>query len=127
MSHKTVTVAGLDAEVDERVVPLVVALTRFPRLKTVASCQGEPGPMMEGGAYGYVDFVYGSSWLSCCRFCFGLLAPAFRDMYDNVMISVWQTDAAPCIYASLKIRTEAISEAAAAVEKLYAVVYRRSR
>lgn len=121
--HKTLYIPRLDADIDKKVVPLVLALGRFPLLTTFSSCQGDPGPMTGGGTYGHVDFTYGPDWLTCCTFCFGRLAPEFRDIFDDVIISVWQTDSAPHIYGSIKIRSEAIPTAAMIVESLYTKLY----
>jgi hypothetical protein len=130
LRHETVHVVALNADIDRLIVPLVRALNDIPGVKTLASCQGQPGPlrtgqrprgggepgaMMAGGRYGYVDFVYGKSWWELCGLCFGLLAKHLLELDDDVMLAVWRTDK-DHYYGSFKVRQEAIQRAALQVK-----------
>lgn len=59
----------VNAAVDEGIVDLVEALSQFPELVTIESCQGDPA-----GVQAFVFFRFGS-WRKCGEFLFDRLLP----------------------------------------------------
>lgn len=72
--HKQVWVK-VNAQVDEELAELVVALNAVPELETVESCQGGPIEGRSGVANAFIYFYYGD-WPQISRFAFDEMAPA---------------------------------------------------
>ena len=68
----------VNARVDTGIAELVRALSRFPKLETIESCQGA------GEADARVLFWYGpywaDPWRGICEFTFGFLMPGLRGL-----------------------------------------------
>ena len=69
----------VNARVDTGIAELVAALSRFPKLETTESCQGN-----EGRSDAFVLFWYGPYWADpwhgICEFAFGFLLPRLRHL-----------------------------------------------
>ena len=101
MPHKQVWVKG-NAHVDEGVAALIQALSSFPNLQTIESCQGEPSPRpksdREEGLPALVFFTYGLEqssrpYQNIADFVLGYLGPGLnRTLGDLVNISLQITD-----------------------------------
>lgn len=79
----------VNAHVDVGVAPLVTALSAFPMLRTLESCQGTNGSA-------WVTFVYGedAEWKSLCDFVCAFLGPCLaKEFGDRVQTSVQVTTA----------------------------------
>jgi len=61
----------INARVDAGVADLVRALSRFPRLETVASCE-DPSHGRDSAPVAVVEFRYGDSWEGTVKFCLWL-------------------------------------------------------
>ena len=99
--HKQ-TWAKVNAPVDEGVKDLVEALSAFPKLQTIESCQGD-------GEGQWVGFWYGDG---DCReladFVLGFLAPTLhKEVGDGVVISI-QIDSAGVPQGDLLVRPGAL-------------------
>lgn len=76
-------------EVDEKIWTPVALMNQFPGIVTLSSCQGDPGPIGQGGAYGHISFK-AESVDKLLAFCVGVLAPHFKNWIDDeVRISIF--------------------------------------
>lgn len=84
--HKQ-TWVKVNAPVDKGIKELVVALSAFPKLQTIESCQGE-------GEGAWVCFWYGDYWSEkphkdLADFVLGYLAPRLHEeLGDSIVISI---------------------------------------
>ncbi len=98
----------VNAPVDRGVAELVQALSVFPRLRTVESCEGN-------GDWAWVCFVYGrphdESWKELAQFVLGEIGPRLvGELGDRVNISVQMTEAGQ-YRAEMAVRKAAIPAA----------------
>ncbi len=111
MSHSQ-TFAAVNAKVDIGVVQLVEALSRFPGLVTMESCQGN-----EDGAF--VCFQYGTGWRSLSEFVFSFLAPELsRRVSDDAAVIVRYSPDNGNIMADLTVRPGATDRVSVAVSQI---------
>ncbi len=81
----------VNVAVDRGIVDLVTALSAFPRLETIESCQGEPGEAS------WVCFYYGNYWEHPWRdmvvFLFDVLGPGLlKRVGDGIRLSLHVTE-----------------------------------
>lgn len=89
--HPSIFVQELSAHIDVEVLPLVRLLNAIPNVRTISSCQGDPGEIeVHGGSYGSVTFLKGS-WREVSDFCFSFVFPLFIDLWDDVRVEVVAT------------------------------------
>ena len=102
-----------NVRVDEGVVGIIDALSNFPLLETVESCQGH------GNEAAWVCFLYGTHpWLDIFTFGLGFLAPElFNQLGDGVNITL-RPLASGLVMADLTIRQEALGSAENTLRKL---------
>lgn len=108
--------AKVNAPVDEGVRGIVEALSAFPSLETVESCQGREtsGP--------WVCFRYGCywehPWRDLSEFVLGYMAPELtRIVGDGASVRI-QVTPSGVIFGELSVRPGAASEVEAALRKL---------
>jgi hypothetical protein len=91
--HKTVYVKSIDADIDEQIVDLVLEFNGSS-IKTVSSCQGDPGIIGEGGQYGHITFRCPDSWgyEFLARVMFSCLFDLTKDMWDDVRLEMTASD-----------------------------------
>lgn len=108
----TQTWAKVNAPVDVGVKPLVEALSAFPALRTVESCEG-------AGARGpWVCFQYGDEWRELSEFVFGNLAPGLLDTVgDSVSVALRAADFGE-VYADLWVRPNCTDEVVRAIQSI---------
>jgi len=111
--HKQ-TWAQVNVPVDEGVSGLVTALSKFPRLQTIESCQGDNDP--------WVCFRYGNYWEHPWReladFVFGYLGPQLvHELGDRVNLVVRLTEHGD-VQAELWIRPGALERTIATLKRL---------
>lgn len=108
--------AKVNAPVDERIVPLIEALSCFNRLQTFESCQGY------GEEPASVDFMYGNidekPWEDMVEFIFEFLAPRL-DVHvgDGVYISIRRHMTGVAV-ANLCVNQEALNKTVRAIRRL---------
>jgi len=82
---------GRGADVDSQLVPMVKFLNRLD-LKTISSCQGNPGSILdEGGFYGHVAFVHKddpNDYHPLARVLFEEIRPLVAHLYDSVRLEM---------------------------------------
>jgi len=100
---------GEGADVDVQVAPIVASLNNLGA-ETISSCQGDPGPIADGGRYGHVAFVIpgDEGWFQLCELVFKHLTPMYAHMYDDVILEVHSDD--KHFEGWLRFRNEAIDE-----------------
>lgn len=104
-------------EVDEEAWALVALMNQFPGIVTSSSCQGDPGPIGQGGAYGHISFK-AESVDKLFTFCAGVLASHFKNWIDDeVRISIF-IQSEP--WGSLDFRNEVIPNVEEVIGKLVA-------
>jgi hypothetical protein len=96
----------VNAPVDNGIAALVTALSEFPKLQTIESCQG-------GNEWAWVCFVYGkhweTPWKELADFVLGFLGPRLtRELGDRIRVSVQVTEAGQ-IRAEMDVNSTAIS------------------
>jgi hypothetical protein len=101
MTHKQLWVK-VNAPVDNGVSEIVSALSRFPLLETVESCEGD------GNTGAWVCFRYGSywnhPWRELAEFVFGYLAPNMnKAIGDDATVRVQVTSSGQ-IFGELSVR-----------------------
>ncbi len=111
--HKQ-TWAQVNVPVDEGVSGLVSALSGFPRLQTIESCQGDSAP--------WVCFRYGNywehPWRELAEFVFGYLGPQLvNELGDRVDVVVRLTEHGD-VQAELWIRHGALERTIETLERL---------
>lgn len=107
----------VNASVDETIIPLVSALSLFPKLQTVESCQGD------AKRPAWVSFYYGEqwggSWKEIADFVLGEFGPGIvKEVGDNVNISLRVTGTG-LIMGEISVRPEAIGMVTRAINRLY--------
>ena len=114
--HKQVW-AKVNAAVDEGVADLIAALSAFPQLRTIESCENI------GDGTAWVCFQYGDenleqSWLPLAKFVLGFFGPGLmRQIGDSVQISIYvRTNGLP--QAELAVRPGTGSATAKAIRRL---------
>jgi len=108
----------VNAPVDRGISRIVSALSEFPELETIESCEGDNNP--------WVCFRYGSywdnPWHDLAEFVFGYLsAKLYAIVGDDVNISIHATPSGN-IFGELSIRpgaTDRAIEAISALAKVY--------
>ncbi len=116
MKGHTQTWAKVNAPVDTGVRGIVEALSLFPSLETVESCQGgdNSGP--------WVCFRYGCYWEHPWRdladFVLGYMAPELAKMVGDAANVRIQTTPSGTIFGELSIRPEAVPSVEAALREL---------
>ncbi len=108
--------AKVNAPVDEGIADLVAALSAFPALQTVESCQGAP----DRGAW--ICFQYGDywnhPWRSLADFVLGYLAPGLASLVgDDANVRI-QVTASGQVFGELSVRPGAESRVSRAVRTL---------
>lgn len=108
----------VNAPVDSGIAALITALSTFPKLQTIESCQGIDG-------WAWVCFVYGKHWEhpweELAQFVLGFLGPKLaHELGDRVRVSLQVTEAgqiraemavnAVTIPATVKVLNELRSE-----------------
>ena len=79
MNHKQVWVR-VNTQVDEKIKPLIEAMSLFAKLRTIESCQGEPA---------WVCFSYGDSWNELADFVCGYFGKRLMEKFgDRVSVSI---------------------------------------
>jgi len=106
----------VNAPVDRGIQGLVAALSAFPSLETVESCEGNKGH----GAW--VCFRYGAywehPWHDLADFVLGYMAPSLREKVgDDVNIRI-QTTPSGQVFGEICIRPEAVSNVETALREL---------
>ena len=115
--HKQ-TWVKVNAPVDERIRELIEALSAFPKLQTIESCQGDENT----GAW--VAFWYGeywdTSWNELAIFVLGYLGPKLMsELGDRVSLSI-QVNSAGLPLGELTVRPGAITRTARLLRDLAA-------
>ena len=112
LPHKQVVVK-VNAAVDEGIVEVVSALSAFPWVVTVESCQGEPGP--DGRPAG-VSFFCGD-WRKAAVFVHARLAPALALPQITHALKVYDAGVGnPMV--EIEFPAEAAPEVASAIHSL---------
>jgi len=107
--------AKVNAPVDKGVASLITALSTFPKLQTLESCENLQG-------WAWVTFVYGEHWKrpweDLAKFVLGFLGSALaRELGDRVRVSIQVTEAG--LYrAEMAARIEAIPATVKLLAKL---------
>jgi len=107
--------AKVNAPVDRGAAPLVSALSGFPKLQTLESCEDLQG-------WAWVTFVYGQHWErpweDLAKFVLGFLGPALMaELGDRARVSIQVTEAG--LYrAEMAVQKGAIPATAKVLEKL---------
>lgn len=122
--HKQVW-AKVNAPVDEGVVNLIEALSSFPMLQTIASCQGDTGEPVLGknGQPAKIFFHYGqhdyaNPYRQIAEFVLGYLGPGLmRDLGDRIDIQLSVTTQY-IVMGVLTVRPGAMRRAVRAVKQL---------
>jgi hypothetical protein len=116
--------AKVNAPVDEQIKNLVEALSRFPKLQTIESCQG----ISEGSAW--VCFYYGQYWLHPWRdlasFVFGFLGPRLTEELQDIVDLVVRVTTFGTFRAELTIRPgciKAVTEILVNLSRMYVCSY----
>lgn len=94
----------VNAQVDKEVVPLIEALSLFPRLQTLESCQGH-------GEYAWVSFTYGDddrAWRDAAEFVLGFLAPRLSERAGDAARFALRPHASGGVLVDLTIRPEGL-------------------
>ena len=92
----------VNAQVDERMASIIEALSAFPTLQTIESCQRSAGTA-------WVSFAFGESWRDLAKFIFGFLAPRLRARVgDAVEMALRPSSSTDLIFADLTIRPEGL-------------------
>jgi hypothetical protein len=72
----------VNAPVDKGVADLISALSLFPKVRTIESCQGTKDRA-------WVCFIYGESWKDLSEFVLGFLGPRLMQEFgDRVDLSI---------------------------------------
>jgi hypothetical protein len=116
MANHTQTFVKVNAPVDSGISGIVSALSEFPKLETIESCEGDEsnGP--------WVCFRYGSywnnSWCEIAEFVLGYLSPNLIEMVgDDVQIGI-KVKPSGNILGELSIRPGAAPIVEAAIKGL---------
>ena len=107
----------VNAPVDRGLEPLISALSAFPSLQTLESCEGD------ADRPAWVCFYYGSYWEQQWRgladFTLGFLGPALiREVGDSAAVSI-RVDACGIPRGELSVRPGMISAVTSALASLY--------
>jgi hypothetical protein len=105
----------VNAPVDTDIAKLIAALSAFPKLQTVESCQGIDG-------WAWVCFVYGKHWehpwQELADFVLGFLGPKLsHELGDRVRLSLQVTEAGQ-VRAEMVVNSSTISATVKALNKL---------
>jgi hypothetical protein len=108
-AHKQVWVK-VNAAVDKGIAELITALSAFPKLQTIESCQGAKGRA-------WVSFAYGEDWKELSDFVLGFLGPKMTEEFgDRVDILIRITEDG-AIRAELGLASESIPAVTGFLEK----------
>jgi len=119
MQHKQVWIK-VNVQVDAMVAPLIEALSRFPELRTVESCQRNK----ERGVW--VCFEYGGSWRSLSEFVFGRLGRRLTHEFgDKVDASLQITGTFGAVRAHLIVSYESLEAAIVTIGGVYDELYQK--
>jgi hypothetical protein len=116
-THEQVWVK-VNTTVDKGISPLITALSAFPKLQTVESCQ------KISNGWAWVLFTYGEegeqNWEPLARFVFGFLGPEIvKELGDRVKISM-EVNEAGLYRAEMAVQPAAIPATAKVLAKLSA-------
>ena len=116
MTRHVTSWAKVNVPVDSTIVPLVEALSSFPGLETLESCQGNPPEPA------FVCFRYGEYWSEPWRpladFVLGFLAPHLNQCVgDAVRLSVQMHQTGVAV-ADLYVRQEALDQTVEALRQI---------
>ena len=109
--HVEVAVA-VNVRVDRGVADLVRALSRFPRLETVASCE-DPSHGCDTDPVAVVEFRYGDSWEDTVKFCLWLQDEFHARLDEGVWISAdcrAHHQVAPCVHVQRQSMERVVAE-----------------
>lgn len=124
MAHKQIFVK-VNVEVDEGIAPVVSALSLFPELWTLGSCQGFFNKDGSERKAANVFFMYGHnkphSWKSAAEFVFGFLAPKLIELVDDDASIAMELGYGYQATFTLRIRPTAIKGTAEAIRRVYAL------
>ncbi len=113
--HRQVWVK-VNAHVDEGIAGLITALSEFPALQTLESCQGG------NGEPAYVCFGYGRyaahPWLDLAHFVLGFLAPRLAETVGELATLRIRTTTLGLTIAELVVREGAIEVVEEAVRRI---------
>jgi len=95
----------VNAPVDSGIAALIAALSAFPKLQTIESCQGING-------WAWVCFVYGKHWekpwQELADFVLGFLGPRLaQELGDRIRVSLQVTEAGQ-VRAEMDVNSAAI-------------------
>ena len=112
----------VNVPVDVGVSDLIVALSEFPRLQTIESCQGEGSRPGNRNSDPWVCFRYGNywehPWKELANFIFDYLGPKLvQELGDRVSVVVRLTECGD-VQAELWIRPGALEKTIATLERL---------
>jgi hypothetical protein len=106
------TYAKVNAKVDVGIVPLIEALSLFPGLETIESCQRD-----ENGAW--VCFQYGEGWRSLAEFVFSFFGPELeRRVADDAAVVMRYAPGGGFILADLTVRPGMADRVAVAIAEI---------
>ncbi len=116
MASHSQTWVKVNVPVDRGIQGLVTALSLFPSLETIESCEGH------GNDGAWVCFRYGAywehPWHDLADFVLGYMAPSLREKVgDDVNIRI-QTTPSGQVFGELSVRPEAVSNVETALREL---------
>lgn len=118
MTYHKQSVAKVNVLVDENLVGVIQALSRFPLLRTIESCEGEAVDK-DGKEWATVFFEYGDGWKEPSEFVFGFLGPHLADiMSDHIHVSLYVNQTWGRIQGLIKIRPGCIKWAVESINSL---------
>jgi hypothetical protein len=108
--HKQVWVK-VNAPVDEGMAALISALSVFPKLRTIESCQGTNGRA-------WLCFEYGETWQELAEFVLGFLGPKLTQEFgDCVDLSIRVAEAG-MIQGEMDVASASVPAIVSFLEKL---------
>jgi hypothetical protein len=108
-SHTWVKV---NVPVDKDIAGLIQALSLFPKLQTIESCQGDGKQKM------WVSFIYGDSWQDLSRFIFNYFGIELTKLLgDRIDIHIRVTEMGN-IQAGLSVYPDSLARTVGAVKSL---------
>ena len=102
----------VNAAVDYGVADLVEALSRYPALQTLESCE------RNGDGVAQVSFSYGRRWTEMADFSFGYFSPElYRRVGDDAAVTLYWT-VGDRVVGSLRVRSGVVATVAAAISDM---------
>lgn len=116
MPHRQI-MAKVNVPIDRGIAPVIEALSLWPELQTIESCEGD----VDNPAW--VCFYYGqsgaNSWLGVSEFVLGFLAPGLARMIGDSAHVVVRLNGCGIAQGELMIRPGTISDVTNALTTLY--------